>query len=93
MPLSKSFLGDDRHSRAPVQSSSGRLWVERDEARNVAAGYFERSPEGKNGADRRWQPGPTSQYPSDAAALIFYIPDFVSLTNTGTEQVLTPQFR
>jgi hypothetical protein len=23
----------------------------------------------------------------------FYIPDFVSLTNTGTEQVLTPQFR
>jgi hypothetical protein len=25
--------------------------------------------------------------------LVFYIPDFVSLTNTGTEQVLTPQFR
>jgi hypothetical protein len=26
-------------------------------------------------------------------AAISYIPDFVSLTNTGTEQVLTPQFR
>jgi hypothetical protein len=25
MPLSKSLVGDDCHSRAPVQSSSGRL--------------------------------------------------------------------
>ena len=41
----------------------------------------------------RTDDGNQGPIPSDAAALIVYIPDFVSLTNTGTEQVLTPQFR
>ena len=53
-------------------------------------GWFERSRKGKMARTDDDNQGPI---PSDAAALIVYIPDFVSLTNTGTEQVLTPQFR
>jgi hypothetical protein len=60
--------------------------------RDVAAGWFERSRKGKMaGTDDGNQ-----RQRTNARALplcCFYIPDFVSLTNTGTEQVLTPQFR